>query len=159
MLQIRMDEGVVEIREQRSWKANEDVSLVHVPRIPWLAHTLTGQPNDPPPPMYHPFASLIADYLPGSDIDRGRVWKGPIASGIMRAVCVCYLLPCTFSSLLSPLSSSSPPLPPFLSIVGTRIENTTRGGGVFNRRSDNFAHTIRSWSGADREDIKVDGIN
>lgn len=33
--------------------------------------TLTGQPNDPPPPMYDPFASLIADYLPGSDIDRG----------------------------------------------------------------------------------------
>lgn len=156
MLQIRMDEGVVEIREQRSWKANEDVSLVHVPRIPWLAHTLTGQPNDPPPPMYHPFASLIADYLPGSDIDRGRVWKGPIASGITVRVLPSsvYLLLSSFTPLL--FFSASPP---FLSIVGTRIENTTRGGGVFNRRSDNFAHTIRSWSGADREDIKVDGIN
>lgn len=72
---------------------------------------LTGQPNDPPPPMYDPFAGLIADYLPGSDIDRGRVWKGSIASG-MQAVCV---LPSSVYLLFSSFTSSPPLLRlPFL---------------------------------------------
>lgn len=48
--------------------------------------------------MYDPFASLIADYLAGSDIDR------PLASGI-HAVCVLpssvYPLPSSFPSFLA----------------------------------------------------------
>lgn len=68
--------------------------------------TLTGQPNDPPPPMYDPFASLIADYLPGSDIDRGGL-EGTVRfrhASRMRATF--FRVP----SLLSPLPPLSCPL-------------------------------------------------